>query len=749
MASERRRVRHRWSSPAEGRPRKRSCLRGSGDVAASSRQPPGSAARPRAARSPARLNARDDDDVACAPRPPRSSSRRRNSSSSSSSSSASSCSSGAGVRGAAQRGSLSRGARGCPSAKPSLEEMASLEEDACSLKVDSKDSSRNSSNSEFAVEAEGQNDVTEPDKVQKRKRERLRDQGSTVIYLKAIQGILGTSMPKRKGEAAAPRVKPCLGEHPSGEGPGPARSVTVAAPRQERAPSPQVRVEEERPVLDKGHFCDRRVVIDPQEKPSVEPLGGRRTGIDKPALPPEFVDDADSHLEIQKHKDREVVLEHPSSGSDWSDVDEVSTVRFSQEETVSLKYSAVPEPSSFPTDYVMYPPHLYSSPWCDYASYWSSSSKTPGYPSVCGSSSHDTAQAGKSSRSLQCDYSPSPVVDAQNISSDLKAADEGRSKNSRAFHFSRNSREEMKEKRTFREETPPRSGGGQVDRSTSAFLPRSHRELGLEEGFIDTHCHLDMLYSKLSFKGTFTKFRRMYSSSFPKEFQGCISDFCDPRTLTDCLWEELLKEDQVWGAFGCHPHFARYYNESQERNLLQALRHPKAVAFGEMGLDYSYKCTTPVPEQHKVFERQLQLAVSLKKPLVIHCREADEDLLDIMKKFVPFDYKIHRHCFTGSYPAIEPLLKYFPNMSVGFTAVLTYSSAWEARDALKQIPLERIIVETDAPYFLPRQVPKSLCQYAHPGLALHTVREIARVKEEPLSHTLAALRENTSRLYSL
>lgn len=94
-------------------------------------------------------------------------------------------------------------------------------------------------------------------------------------------------------------------------------------------------------------------------------------------------------------------------------------------------------------------------------------------------------------------------------------------------------------------------------------------------------------------------------------------------------------------------------------------------------------------------------------------------------------------------------MKYFPNMSVGFTAVLTYSSAWEARDALRQIPLERIIVETDAPYFLPRQVPRSLCQYAHPGLALHTVREIARVKEESLSHTLSVLRENTSRLYSL
>uniref|UniRef100_A0A8C5ZDZ9 Uncharacterized protein n=2 Tax=Marmota marmota marmota TaxID=9994 RepID=A0A8C5ZDZ9_MARMA len=120
-----------------------------------------------------------------------------------------------------------------------------------------------------------------------------------------------------------------------------------------------------------------------------------------------------------------------------------------------------------------------------------------------------------------------------------------------------------------------------------------------------------------------------------------------------------------------------------------------------------------------------------------------------MKKFVPSDYKIHRHCFTSSYPVTEPLLKHFPNMFVGFTAVLTYSSAWEAREALKKIPLERILVETDAPYFLPRRVPKSFCPYAHPGLAFHTVREIARIKNEPLFHVLATLRENTSRLYSL
>lgn len=71
------------------------------------------------------------------------------------------------------------------------------------------------------------------------------------------------------------------------------------------------------------------------------------------------------------------------------------------------------------------------------------------------------------------------------------------------------------------------------------------------------------------------------------------------------MWWRSHKIDLVWGAFGCHPHFARYYSDIQERNLLQALRHPKAVAFGEMGLDYSHKCTTPVPEQHKVMSFSL------------------------------------------------------------------------------------------------------------------------------------------------
>lgn len=133
--------------------------------------------------------------------------------------------------------------------------------------------------------------------------------------------------------------------------------------------------------------------------------------------------------------------------------------------------------------------------------------------------------------------------------------------------------------------------------------------LDSQVGFIDTHCHIDMMYGKLGLGGTFNSFQRLYRSSFPSEFRGCIADFCNPKIMMkQALWEGLLGEDMVWGAFGCHPHFANEYSSVHERNILMAMRHPKAVAFGEMGLDYSHKNSTSV-------SRQKEASSYLTKPL--------------------------------------------------------------------------------------------------------------------------------------
>ncbi|XP_029457293.1 putative deoxyribonuclease TATDN2 isoform X2 [Rhinatrema bivittatum] len=337
----------------------------------------------------------------------------------------------------------------------------------------------------------------------------------------------------------------------------------------------------------------------------------------------------DSDEDDQK---KAVVERDPSVGSDFSDVEDLEPlIKFSQDELLPSSWSEQ-DVACLPSDYIMYPSHLYRSPWCDYSRSWTSTPCTDG----------SKFKRSGSGSSYISENSVFEAVSSLSTSKNFDTAGEDGCYHSGSFDSWIH-----EEKRTFEEVELDTSYRAQM----SDFLPDQfvQEQLPIErqrrppEGFIDTHCHLDMLYAKLSFKGTFAKFRQEYDSTFPKEFQGCIADFCNPHTLKDFLWNDLLGEDLVWGAFGCHPHFARYYTEGQKRDLLYALRHPKAVAFGEMGLDYSHKCTTEVSKQHKVFEQQLQLGVALKKPLVIHCRDADKDLLEIMKKYVPRDYKIHRH----------------------------------------------------------------------------------------------------------
>ncbi|KAM5148732.1 putative deoxyribonuclease TATDN2 isoform 2-T2 [Mantella aurantiaca] len=417
----------------------------------------------------------------------------------------------------------------------------------------------------------------------------------------------------------------------------------------------------------------------------------------------------------------------PSIGSDFSDIEDVGTLaRFSQEDsplTVADAAAGTPSPG-----YVAYPRHMYSNAWSGCPDLW------PASPAFKPSAEQNKWRQDALNKSCASEVSFNAAECSRNTSSDSEGEAGRRRERSRPFDV-----------RWARDERT-KSAGRTWEASPAAdcSAPRWRRE-----GFIDTHCHLDMLFSRLQHQRSFASLRQQYSSTFPSEFQGCVTDYCDPRTLERLPWRHVLNEDLVWGAFGCHPHFAQYYTPRLQEEMMQAMRHPKAIAYGEMGLDYSHKCSTTVPDQHAVFEKQLKLAVPLGKPLVIHCRDADEDLFRIMKKCVPWDYKIHRHCFTGGYKDIEPFLSEFPNMSVGFTAVLTYSSASCARESVTRIPLDRLIVETDAPFFVPRQVPKSVCKFSHPGLALHTVEEIARLKNLPVRSVMAKVRENTRRLYNI
>ncbi|KAA0199138.1 hypothetical protein HAZT_HAZT008111, partial [Hyalella azteca] len=197
-------------------------------------------------------------------------------------------------------------------------------------------------------------------------------------------------------------------------------------------------------------------------------------------------------------------------------------------------------------------------------------------------------------------------------------------------------------------------------------------------GFIDTHCHLDFLFNKVNHSGNLSDFKIVMEKKsieelkFPASYEGCIAVFCQPDSFHKTMWyKRLLQDDQVWGAFGCHPHFSNHFREHEMHHLKQALAHPKVVALGEIGLDYSHKNNVDVEVQQAALKMQLAIAVELKKPLVIHCRDAHDDTLQILKQHVPADTPMHRHCFTDTWDEAYEWLQAFPNCFIGFTNIIS------------------------------------------------------------------------------
>src|SRR5271154_5804691 len=133
----------------------------------------------------------------------------------------------------------------------------------------------------------------------------------------------------------------------------------------------------------------------------------------------------------------------------------------------------------------------------------------------------------------------------------------------------------------------------------------------------------------------------------------------------------------------------------------------KCRAWGEMGLDYHYN-NSPHDIQKQVLIRQLEKAVSLGRNLVIHTREADDDILEILTKHVPKETHIHVHCFTDTLALASSLLSHFPNLYIGITGVITYASNLNTTEVVKATPLERLLLETDSPFMIPNNVQKGI-----------------------------------------
>ncbi|KAF8766630.1 putative deoxyribonuclease TATDN2 like protein [Argiope bruennichi] len=268
-------------------------------------------------------------------------------------------------------------------------------------------------------------------------------------------------------------------------------------------------------------------------------------------------------------------------------------------------------------------------------------------------------------------------------------------------------------------------------------------------GFFDAHCHLDFLLNRQGFHGTYADYMAQHKNSYPESYKGCIAVFCKPFTFSKKnIWQKHLEQDNVWGAFGCHPKEAQNYNEQIEEDLKAALDHHKVKALGEIGLDYSEGNRCPRDVQQNVFKRQLKIASERKLRLVIHCRDADDDTIKIMLEVFPKDTIFHLHCFTGDWVTAQKWINEFPNVFIGITNLVTFPSATPTHEVVRKLPLEHLLLETDAPYFVPRMAPKGT-RYSHPGMAIHVAAQVAALQNIPIEKVLQWTSSNTKVVYDI
>lgn len=279
--------------------------------------------------------------------------------------------------------------------------------------------------------------------------------------------------------------------------------------------------------------------------------------------------------------------------------------------------------------------------------------------------------------------------------------------------------------------------------------------------YIDTHCHLDLIYKRYTEKHDFSTLKTAYSESWSPNYGGCITDFCFPDVYMkdETFWDHILFNDDVWAAIGCHPHQANVYNDVVESFITERAKRDKVVAIGELGLDFSSNNNVPVDQQKEALIKQLELAVRLNMPVVLHCRESadggQQEAADIcfetLKTKVPHSHPIHWHCFMSSFEVSKKWSDYFPHLYFGLTPGI-YNPTPIQEEFCQKVPLNRLLIETDAPFFLPkhyRTAEFGSLDFDHPGLGALVAIKLAEIRNQDVPEIFAEIFKNTKNLYKI
>ncbi len=252
---------------------------------------------------------------------------------------------------------------------------------------------------------------------------------------------------------------------------------------------------------------------------------------------------------------------------------------------------------------------------------------------------------------------------------------------------------------------------------------------------IDSHCHLDYLARDHNLDDIVARARAAGVGGIVTICTK-VSEFARIRGIAE-------RYDDIWCSLGIHPHEADTEPNVSADDLVELAKHPKVVGIGESGLDYYYEHSSREAQRNS-FLTHITAAQITGLPLIVHTRDADEDTIDILHhEFEKCKYSGLIHCYSASQKLAERSLEI--GFYISLSGIVTFNSAEKLRETVRILPLDRILVETDAPYLAP--VPMR-GKKNEPAFVAHTAAMVAELKGISIEELTVATTANFFRLFS-
>ena len=270
------------------------------------------------------------------------------------------------------------------------------------------------------------------------------------------------------------------------------------------------------------------------------------------------------------------------------------------------------------------------------------------------------------------------------------------------------------------------------DKEDDRFL---YRTVGGIWMLFDTHVHLNARQFKEDRE-------EVIARAFEKGVGQMVVVGFDDETIPLAI-EIAEQHETIYAAVGWHPVDAIYYKDEHLDMLEKLTGHEKVVALGEMGLDYHWD-TSPKDIQEKVFRKQIQLAKRVNMPIIIHNREATSDVIRILQEENAKDVGGIMHCFSGNITEMRTCLEM--NFYISLGGPVTFKNAKEVKEVAKLIPLDRLLIETDAPYLAPHPYRGKRNEPAFVTLVAEQIATLRNMEYEELCHITT---ENAKKIFRI